>query len=144
MRHGIDHLINVQRREGENKAAVRHPHRTPKRHTNPTCPLKARSHPLSTNLVMVRDTCTHHDGETCNSRMTALQPAASSSRHLLRARMRRLVMSTNLKADHRECPRCNHQRAKIANLTCVHGQSSANRTSVCPANMPRTFTSACE
>jgi hypothetical protein len=46
---------------------------------------------------MVRDTCTHHDGETCNSRMTALQPAASSSHHLLRARMRRLVMSTNLK-----------------------------------------------
>jgi hypothetical protein len=58
--------------------------------------------------------------------------------------MRRLVMSANVKPDHGEHPSHDHQRAKIANLTCVHGQSSANRTSVCPANMPRTFTNACE
>ena len=63
---------------------------------------------------------------------------------LLRSRMRRLVVSAGFDADHREHPSCDQRSADIAQSMCAHDQSSANRTSVCPASMPRTLISASE
>jgi len=90
---------------------------------------------------------THHAADKRNSRSFALLVAGTSSPHLhypLRTGMRTAMVSSSFNAKHRECPSGNHKCTCIGNTFRGHEQSSARRTNVCPANMPRTFTKASE
>jgi len=90
---------------------------------------------------------THHAADTRNSRSFVPLVAGTSSPHLhnpLRTGMRTAMVSSSFNAKHRECPGGNHKCADITKSPCCHDQSSANRTSVCPASMLRTLVNASE
>jgi hypothetical protein len=96
---------------------------------------------------MVGYSDTHHVADMRNLRSFAPLVAGTSSPHLhrlLRTGMRTAMVSSSLNAKHRECPSSNHKCTDIAKSSCCHDQSSASRTSVCPASMLRTFTKASE
>jgi hypothetical protein len=117
------------------------------RRTNQTYQLKAKQLPPSKNQVMAGYSDTRHAADMRNLRSFALLVAGSSFphlHHLLRTGMRTAMVGSSFNAKHRECPSGDHKRAYIAKSTCCHDQSSARRTSVCPASMLRTFTKASE